>query len=345
MLAALPLPHAPHLGAFWSACIAVDVGRAGAAVTTTRTILVLGLLFLLPAATCGKQYHMPPCAQRTVALAPELPAGLRRLEIQFHDGLVALQPGETAKCTLEAHLQADDESTLKEYEQQTTTALDFDANTGTASLRVNWPAGADLEALRTTWRLMVPKDFAVVVTTRRGGVVARGTQCELVVKGGSGVVEAELAGGSADLETTSGSLILRGDYERATVKSVLGRIDLGLPVARAQPARLQATSEKGDVYVDIRKDQAWDLWFYGEPRWVRCDPEVRAEWHEPEAVDGVTWARGRVGSLGQTACGALWLSASAPVSMRLLPERPFASAEPRANAQAEVTSAPATPAR
>lgn len=345
MLAALPLPHAPHLGAFWSTCIAVDFGRAGAAVTTTRTILVLGLLFLLPAATCGTQYRMPPCSQRTVALAPELPAGLRRLEIQFHDGLLALQPGDAPKCTLEAHLQADDEATLKEYEQQTTAALDYDAKSGIASLRVNWPAGADLEALRTTWRVMAPKGLEVVVTTRRGGVVARGTECALVVKGGSGVIEAELAGGSADLETTSGSLILRGDYDRANVKSGLGRIDLGLPLTRSTPSRLEASSEKGDVYVDIRKDQAWDLWFYGEPRWVRCDPEVRAEWHDPETVDGVTWARGRVGALGQPASGALWLGANAPVSMRLLPERPFANAQPRANAGVGVTSAPAAPAR
>lgn len=311
--------------------------------TKIRPFLVLGLLALLPAATCGSQYRMPPCAQRSVVMQPELPAGLKHLEIQFHDGLLALEPGESVRCSLEAHLQADDEATLVEYEQRTTPALEFDAATGTASLRVNWPAGANLEALRTTWRVAVPADVAVTVTTRRGGVVARGTKCPLTVRGGSGVVEAELAGGVADLETTSGSLMLRGDYDRAKVRSRLGRVDLGLPLARPQAPELHASSEKGDVYVDIRKDQAWDFWFLGETRLVRCDPDVRAEWLDPSTVDGITWARGRVGALDEAACGSLWLSASAPVSMRLLPERPFASA-PNGPAR-EVNSAPATGAR
>ncbi|MEQ1632260.1 MAG: hypothetical protein ABL997_07785, partial [Planctomycetota bacterium] len=273
--------------------------------TSTRTILVFATLLLLPAATCGSQYRMPPSAQRTVAHAIAIPATARRLEVQFHDGLLAVEPGETPSCDLEVHLQASDDEQLDEFERAIAPVVSYRESDATATVHVALPAGADLAAVRTTWRVRAPANLAIAATTRLGGVVVRGTSCDLRVDGGSGVVEANLAGGTAHLSTTSGSLILRGDYDGALLASVLGRIDLGLPQSRSVPVELRASSAKGDVYVDVRKDQVWDVFFLGETHLLRCDPEVRAEWLENIEIDGVDYSKGRAGNLGGNSSGTL----------------------------------------
>ena len=268
---------------------------------------------------------MPPCSQRTVTHAITIPPGARRLEVQFHDGLLAIEEGEEPSCTLEVHLQADDAVQLAEFELAVAPVVAFRDADATASLHVALPPGADLDAVRTTWRLRVPARLAGAITTRRGGVVARGTHCDLEVRGGSGVVEADLAGGKARLSTTSGSLILRGNYADAVVHSNLGRIDLGLPPDGPTPVELRAASQKGDLYIDIRKDQVWDVYFLGETHLMRCDPEVRAEWLENVEIDSLDYSKGRAGNLQGNPCGSLWLQATTPVYVRLLPERPFAA--------------------
>jgi hypothetical protein len=202
-------------------------------VTLPRTTFVLALLALLPAATCASgAYRMPPSAQskRTDAIA--IPAGTKRLEVQFHDGLFAIEHADVASCDIETNLQADDAASLADYEQASAPVVEHRANDGVLTIRVALPPGARMDAVRSAWRVKAPRNLAVHVATRCGAVVARGYQGELLVDGGSGVIEATMNGGSASLSTTSGSLILRGDYARASVRSAIGRIDLALPPSR-----------------------------------------------------------------------------------------------------------------
>lgn len=271
---------------------------------------------------------MPTAAQSKRTDTIPIPAGTQRIEIQFHDGLLALERGEEARCEVETSLHADDAATLASYEQAAMPLAQPGTGPGTLVVRAALPAGAPLDAVRTAWRLRVPTGTAVAVTTRRGAVVARGMDGDLEVNGGSGVVEASLAGGAARLSTTSGSLILRGSYSRAEVRSTIGRIDLALPPTPSSEVR--ATTRKGEIFVEVGKGQWFDARMCGETTLVRCDAEVRGEWNGAEEQDGVRWSRGRLGDVSGAAAGALWLTSESPIYVRLLAANPFpVAASPR----------------
>ena len=59
-------------------------------------------------------------------------------------------------------------------------------------------------------------------------------------------------GGSASLSTTSGSLILRGDYARASVRSAIGRIDLALPPSRIEPVDVRARNSEEHFVIEVQ---------------------------------------------------------------------------------------------
>ncbi len=286
--------------------------------TQLRPSHVLILFALLPAATCGSQYHLPQRPQQTLAPVVSVPPTATRLEVQFHDGLLTLEAGPVIGCELQIHLVADDQEALTQLAAAVTPRVDTVA--ATTRLQVALPTGATLDAMRTTWRLRAPAGTTVVVTTRRGAVVARDAACNLEVQGGSGVVEAQMAGGSAQLVSSSGSVILRGDYPFADLHSNLGRIDLRLPRTDRRDVEVRVVSKKGDVYVDLRKDQLLDFYFRGEERLVHCDPEVRVQWLQNTPLDGIDYLKGRVGDLAGASGGQLRLDALGPVYVRLQPE-------------------------
>jgi hypothetical protein len=292
------------------------VQRRCSRVSPLRVPLVLCLLAVLPAATCGSQYRLPACAQQTTAPLVELPAGTQRLEVQFHDGLLTLETGPLS-CELQIHLVADAPATVAQLASEVLPSMEVSGQT--TKLQVSVPAGASLDAVRTTWRLRAPAGTAVVARTRRGAVVARGAACNLEVHGGSGVIEAQMAGGSAQLTSSSGSVILRGDYPFADVRSELGRIDLRLPDHDRRDCEVRVVS-KNDVYIDLHRTQLFDFLYFGEERLVHCDPEVRVQWQRNETVDGVDYLRGRLGDLAGERGGQLRLDAMGPVYVRLQPE-------------------------
>ena len=298
------------------------------AVTLRKTTFVIAVMALLPAATCGsRSYRMPVSAEgkRTDSIA--IPKGTKRLEVQFHDGLFAVEHGEDATCDIETRLQADDSESLVAYERAAEPVVEHRERDGVLTIRIALPPGARMDAVRSAWRVRAPKSLTVAVSTRRGAVVARGLRSGLEVEGGSGVVEATLDDGSAQIATTSGSLILRGNYKTASVRSANGRIDLALPPRRIDLVDVRASTQKGELFVDVGKLQLFDLLFLGEPHLVRCDPEVRNAWIGTETRDGVSYARGRLGDLSSASCGTLQVEAQGPISVRLLPDNPFCATE------------------
>lgn len=268
---------------------------------------------------------MPPAAQSKRSDTIPIPKSTKRIEIQFHDGLLAIERGDEARCEVETSLQADDAEALAAYELAARPIVQSDMQAGTLVVRAALPPGAPMDAVRTAWRLRAPRGAAISVTTRRGAVVVRGMDGELQVQGGSGVVEATLAGGSARLSTTSGSLLLRGDYSRAEVRSTIGRIDLALPPTPSSEVR--ATTRKGEIFVEVARGQWFDARMCGETSLVRCDAEVRSEWNGDEQLEGVNWARGRVGDMAGAAAGSLWLTSESPIYVRLLAASPFPVAD------------------
>ncbi len=293
-----------------------------------KTTFVIAMMALLPAATCGSRgFRMPECVEGKRTDSVAIPAGTRRLEVQFHDGLFAVEHGEDASCDIETRLQADDGETLVAYERAAEPVVEHRERDGVLTIRIALPPGARMDAVRSAWRVRAPKSMTVAVSTRRGAVVARGLRGGLEVEGGSGVVEATLEDGSAQIATTSGSLILRGNYGKASVRSTIGRIDLSLPPRRVDPVEVRATTQKGELFLDVGKLQLFDLLFLGETHLVRCDPEVRNAWIGTETRDGVRYARGRLGDLSAASCGSLQIEAQAPISVRLLPDNPFCATE------------------
>lgn len=272
---------------------------------------------------CGTNaFRVPASAQSSRSDSIPIRDGCVRIEIHFHDGLLAIERGDAMRCDVETSLQAESPATLAVYEAAAAPSFERRPD-GSMFVQAALPDGAPMDAVRTAWRLRVPDGASVFVTTRRGAIVARGINGALHVDGGSGVVEANLAGGSADIATTSGSLILRGAYAMADVRSTIGRIDLALPSVAQTPSVVKAQSRRGEIFVDVRKASMFDTRFCGEQSLVRCDAEVRCEWNGTENADGVSWSRGRLGDMAGTTMGTLWITTEAPVYVRLLPENPF----------------------
>lgn len=320
--------RAPHSGAkelaaaasrgILSAAASRRNSRRFRTVVPIRFPLILSMLALLPAATCGSAFHLPARAQRTVAVDVPLPEDTSQLELQFHDGLLTLQPGDAPTCRLQIHLVADDEAALAALASGVAPQLTRDGTT--TRLQLAMPVGAPLDSVRSSWHVAAPRQVRVTATTRRGAVVARNVAFDLEVRGGSGVVEAQMAGGAARLSSSSGSLILRGDYPFADVHSELGRIDLCLPALDRSSVDVRASSRKGDIYVDLRKGQRIDLLYFGDERLVHCDPEVRVQWLRNTLVDGNDYLEGCVGDLSGQCNGQLRLHADSQVHMRLRPD-------------------------
>ena len=305
------------------------MGGAGilASVKPTPRFLATALACTLAASCSGVIRRMPAAAQGKQSDSIQIPESTHRIEVQFHDGLLAIESGDQPRCDVETKLYAEDETTLAIYKRNAAPYVGVGAEPGSLVVRAALPPGAPIDAVRTTWRLRVPEGTKVSVTTRCGAVVVRGMSGTLEVNGGTGVVEATLAGGSARISTTSGSLILRGAYSQAEVRSTIGRIDLALPPTTSVSSEVRATTRKGEIFVEVAKGQWFEARRHGETNLVRCDAEVRGEWNGSERSGEVDWATGRVGDLTGTRAGMLWLAGEAPVYVRLLPGNPFPTSE------------------
>ncbi len=291
------------------------------AVNWSVTSCLLALVTVVATACTNGPYRMPAAAQSMRSDSIPIPPGTKRIEIQFHDGLLAVERGDEARCEVETRLQAADATTLATYERSAMPIVEQGAEPASIVVRASLPTGAPIDSVRTAWRLRVTVGTALVVTTRCGAVVVRGMDGDLVVNGGSGVVEATLAGGTARIMTTSGSLILRGSYSRAEVRSTIGRIDLALPSTSSSEAR--ASTRTGEIFVELGKGQWFDARMCGETNLVRCDAEVPGEWSGTEEHDGIRWSCGRLGDLTGARSGALWITSEHPVYVRLLAVSPF----------------------
>lgn len=273
-----------------------------------RAVLPLALLALLPAATCGSAYHLPPRA--TQKLTPEIrfTRAPQRIEVQFHDGLLTLEPADAVDCRLEIDLLADDADEVERLAARVGPQIE-EGPDGTARLTVALPTGAELDAVRTTWRLRVPAQVAVAVRTRKGAVVARGATGTLEVDGGAGVVDVHMAGGTARLATVSGSLLLRGEYPAAELRSRQGRIDVVLPREQI-PVDVDVASEEGNVYLVVHQGQKFDVQFAGQEDQVRCDPQVRIVWEQIVGHEGVDFLHGQLGDLQAASRGNIRIPGS-----------------------------------
>ncbi len=285
-----------------------------------RTFLASLLLALLPSAQCHEPYRMPKAATRIVSMPTPIPAGTARIEVQFHEGLLTVEHGEVAECELEIRLQAETAEQIERLAEGLRPVLERRDADAALVCHVPLPAGAAMDTMRTTWRLRAPSSLAVAVTTRRGSVAARGFGGALSVTGGNGVIDADLRGGAASLSSASGSILLRGDFTTAELTTQSGRIDLALPPRVDLPPEIDLRSAKGEVFVDIRKGQTYDVLYCGDALMVRNDPEVRLEWLQNVQVGELDCLQGRIGALQGEGCGSLRLRTGGLVSIRPAPE-------------------------
>jgi len=274
---------------------------------------------LLASAACTTPYHVPARPSQSADYPVAIPAGVDRLEVQFHDGLLTLETGPRLECSVTVDVLADDPAALQAMAEKARPEFRTSGDGHTAALQVALPSGADLNDVRTTWRVRAPAGATVAVRTRKGGVVARGATSDLEVDGGSGFVDARMAGGSALLATTSGSVALRGDYVAADLRSVLGRIDVCAPKPSGARLDLRVNCDRGGVYLDLLPGQRFDFQFHGETRQVECDPEVRVQWQQIGEESGVEYTYGRLGDLVAASQGKVVVDANSSVRVRLQP--------------------------
>jgi hypothetical protein len=282
-----------------------------------RPPLVIALL--LAATACSQPYRVPARPSQSADYSVAIPAGVDRLEIQFHDGLLTLEPGPRLECSVTVDVLADDPEALQTMAEKARPEFHKASDSRTASLQVALPSGSDLNDVRTTWRVRAPAGATVAVRTRNGGVVARGATSDLEVDGGSGFVDARMAGGAALLATTSGSLALRGDYLAAELRSSLGRIDVCAPKTNGARLDLRVNCDRGGVYLDLLPGQRFDFQFHGETRQVECDPEVRVQWQQIGEESGIEYTYGRLGNLVAASQGKMVVDANSAVRVRLQP--------------------------
>lgn len=276
----------------------------------------LVLLPLLLAAQCGSPYRTVPRLSSTIHHALAVPTDARRVEVLFHDGLLAVLPGDQLAVEVEVELLADDQDGL---DRLATVVLPEIEDLGEDGVRVRLAAAAAvaMETTRTNWRVRVPPDRTIVARTRKGGVVARGAACRLEVDGGLGVVDARLAGGSARLATTSGSIMLRGGFQEAEVRSNVGRIDVSLP--RTAGAEVRIADTTGETYVDVPAGHPVEILQRGaEPR-VEVAPELRVDWQQSMDVAGVEYTLGRIGAENGAPRSRVRLDVQGRMLLRALP--------------------------
>ena len=247
-------------------------------VSTYRYFLLLLLVPALLASRCGPGHRLTPRPTRQVSEIVDLPQAVKRIELQFHGGLLTLEAGEQLRCEVQVDLQANDEEVLAQLTANIATRVERIAGDA-IRLSVPLPAGQPMDAIHTTWRMVVPRGIDVVAKTRQGSVECRGAHGDLTVEGGSGRVNVRMAGGHADLSTTSGELLLRGHYSSARVDSLRGRIVVELPPkADNDQLDLQIANNTGATYLDLQQQQRFQLFFKGEEQQLQLDPSVRVSW-------------------------------------------------------------------
>ncbi|MBK8097003.1 MAG: hypothetical protein IPK26_07845 [Planctomycetes bacterium] len=281
-----------------------------------RFPLLLATLLAMPC--CRSGYQVAARATRSVPLPVQLTQAVPpQVEVQFHAGLLLLEPGERLEVSLTAELSAEDEAGLDRLTPGLLPSV-VEAPTGT-SLQLRLPDGGDLESLATIWRLRVPADTRIRAITRAGAVVARGCQSHLEVQGGTGILEAEMAGATAILSSTSGRIVLRGDYPFAELRSPLGRIDAEMPALASSAFELHVVGGRGDVWLDLQDGQRFELDFRGDLTLVRPDPAVRLEFLQ--TIDSIDRPHNRcaLGDLAGLPTGRLRVEANAPVHVRRVP--------------------------
>lgn len=273
---------------------------------------------LLATPCCRTGYQVAARATRSVALPIELTrAQPPAVEVQFHAGLLLLEPGDRLEAGLTAELTAADAAGLDPLVPRLRPSV-VETQDGT-TLQLPLPDGGELDSLATVWRLRVPADTRIRIRTRAGAVVARQCRSHLEVQGGSGTLEAEMAGATALLSSTSGSIVLRGDYPFAELRSPHGRIDAEMPALASAAFELHVVGGRGDVWLDLQDGQRFELDFRGDLTLVRPDPAVRLEFLQ--TIDSIDRPHNRcaLGDLAGLPTGRLRVEAGAPVHVRRVP--------------------------
>ncbi|MEC7583706.1 MAG: hypothetical protein VYE77_05265 [Planctomycetota bacterium] len=287
--------------------------------STHRYLLLLLLIPGLLGARCGPGHRLEPKPTRQISETLSLPQNARRIEIQFHEGLLTLEPGAEIRCRVQVGLQANDEESLTLLAASIATRVESLPGNVTR-LTVPLPTGQPMDAVHTTWRMAVPTGTDIVVKTRKGSVECRGLNGNLTVEGGSGRINARRASGHADLSTTSGELRLRGNYSSARATSLRGRVAVELPPHQDNDRlELQVANDSGNTYLDLQEKQRFELFFKGEEQQLQLDPTVRVNWTQGRPNRELL--EGEIGDLqAPVSSGEIRLSTEQSVQVRTRPQ-------------------------
>lgn len=279
------------------------------------------LCCLLPLVACAHGYDVPTRHMHTwsppLPLAGPAPA---RLVVQFHAGVLIVEPGDRLTGSLQIDAVATESEALARLFVQVAPWVERSVDGAELALGVVLPAGTDPDDVETSYRLQVPAAVALQVQTRKGAVVARGYGGDLVVRGGSGTVEAKLDLGNADITTDTGSVQLRGRYVEAKVKTRRGRIDLQLPPVTNPEFSVDIDNETGDSYLEVHQRQRIDVNYRGDLAQVRSDARTRVDWRAARDLNRGGFVVGSFGDLQGHRFGELTLVSGGAVYVRLAPD-------------------------
>lgn len=280
------------------------------------------LCCLLALVACAQGYDVPTRHVHTwsppLPLAGPSPA---RLVVQFHAGVLIVEPGPMLVGSLQIDAVATEPETLARLFVQAAPWVERSVDGAELALGVALPAGTDPDDVETSYRLQVPASVALQVQSRKGAVVVRGYGGDLVVRGGSGAVEAKLDLGNADITTDTGAVQLRGRYVEARVKTRRGRIDLQLPPVTNPEFSIDIDNELGDSYLEVQPSQRVDVNYRGDLSQVRSDSRTRVDWRAARDLNRGGFVVGSFGDLQGHRFGELTLASGGAVYVRLAPDR------------------------